>query len=543
MLVLCVVALAARWQHIKGGMQYPRVNDELHIAPVAAKVLKTGDFHPGRMTYPGLPKYIAAAGMSIGFINAATHQEVRNVHEIGNASFPYYTQPRVVMTARLTFALLAVATMAAAGWLAWLLFGRPGVLFTGPLVLALSDYYFWMSWSYLNVDIVATFFVTIGLLAIVSATRRPFSLLRLAALPAACAGLAAASKYTHGLLLVPVVAAIALFAPAGRRLSATALAVLAAALAFVAANPFSVLDLPAFLNGLAYEARHYASGHAGHDPAKGLAKLAFYSSTVARDFGIAGVIAGTVGLCAIAWQDWRRTAVVASFAAVLLALLSSQRVEFARNILPLFPLAAIFIAGGVHFVYGQLVHRGLGSSALRNILGSGPPWRDAALRTVAFVVPCALALYAPLTKIDQQISPTPNSRHQAVAWIMQNLPSDTTLIVPTELGLDTRLLAAAGYPVRPVDFIPLDTGDAIAATAAGRSHAAVLIPSWYADPRFPNTELAARLNEAAEQAPLETIAQFGRTSIKVNVPQILVTSFEPRVSVAVPLGQPQMDER
>ena len=360
LLVLCVVALALRWQHIEAGLQYPRVNDELHIAPAAAKMLRTGDFHPGNMRYPALAKYIAAVGMAVGFVDAAANREIRNVSQIGSVSFPYYTHPRIVMAARLTFALLSVATMAATGWLAWHLFEQPGVLFTAPLVLALSNYYFSMSWSYLNVDVVATFFVTVGLLALVSATKVQFSLLRLAVLPAVCAGLAAASKYTHGLLLIPVVGAVGLFAPAERRLAAAATAVFAAAAAFVVANPFSLLDLPTFLNGIAYEARHYASGHAGHDPTTGLAKLAFYAKAIATDFGVAAVVAGAVGLCAAAWLDWRRTVLVASFAALLLALLSAQRVHFVRNVLPLFPLAAIFVAIGIHFVYGELMQKARG---------------------------------------------------------------------------------------------------------------------------------------------------------------------------------------
>ena len=117
---------------------------------------------------------------------------------------------------------------------------------------------------------------------------------------------------------------------------------------------------------------------------------------------------------------------------------------------------------------------------------------------------------------------------------MRNLPNDTTLIVPTELGLDTRPLATAGYAVRVVDFVPLETGEAIAALAEGLSAVAVLMPKWRADARFPNAELAARLNSAAEQAPLETIASFGRSSVKVNAPRILVTSPVPHVSIAVP---------
>lgn len=532
LLILCAAAFALRCQHVKESLPYPSVNDELHVAPAAAEMLKTGDFHPDRLRYPALPKYIAATAMAVGFVQAAAKEEIRSVAEIASVSFPYYSHPRIVGAARLAFALLSVLAVAATGWIAWLLVGRPGALLTAPLVLLVSDYYFMMSWRYLNVDIVATAFVAAGVVAIVYATKSRYSLLCLAVVPAACAGLAAASKYTHAVLLVPVVLAILLFAPAQRRLSATAVAVSTAGVVFVAANPFSVLDLPTFLNDLAYEARHYASGHRGHDPDKGWTKLVFYSRTVAADFGVVALIAGVVGLGVAAWSDWRRTAIVASFAIALLSLLSAQRVEFARNMLPLFPLLAVFIAACIHFAYGRF--RALARIGGWGLLAEGRWHLRKLLDGVVFALLVSLILLAPLTRLGNQLTPVENSRNQAVSWILSNLSEDTTLIVPSELGLDARPLFAQGFPVQVVDFVALDTGEAIDAIVANISPVAVLIPRWYADPRFPNTELAPRLNEAAAQASLKTIAAFGGSGIKANLRPILIGHLAPRVTIAVP---------
>ena len=108
------------------------------------------------------------------------------------------------------------------------------------------------------------------------------------------------------------------------------------------------------------------------------------------------------------------------------------------------------------------------------------------------------------------------------------------MIVPSELGLDARPLFAQGFPVQVVDFVALDTGEAIDAIVANISPVAVLIPRWYADPRFPNTELAPRLNEAAAQASLKTIAAFGGSGIKANLRPILIGHLAPRVTIAVP---------
>ena len=545
LLVLCAAGFLLRCQHIDASLPYPSVNDELHIAPPALRVLKTGDYHPGKLKYPALPMYIAAAAMAVGFVQAAANEEVQSVGHIASVSFPYYSHPRVMRAARLTYALLSVLAVAVAGWMAWLLVVpstaelrpwrlRPtAVVLTAPFVLLASDYYFMMSWRYLNVDIVATAFVAAGIVALLFATKIRYSPLRLAIVPAACAGLAAASKYTHVLLLVPVVVAIALFAPAGRRLSATALAVLTAGFVFVVANPFSVLDLPVFLNDLAVEARHYASGHLGHDPDMGLRKLVFYARAVAADFGIPALIAAGVGLGAAMWLDWRRTAIVASYALALLGLLLSQRVEFARNILPLFPLLAVFVAVGIHFAFDRLC--AVAAPQLARYLPNRSRHLDKLLGVAAFALIGLLVVYVPLTKLDNQLTPVENSRSEAVSWIVANLSTDTALIVPSELGLDVEPLTDQGFPVQVVDFAPLDTGEAIDAVVADISPVAVLLTRWYADARFPNTELAPRLNAAAEQASLTPIASFGGSGVKVNVRPILIGNLTPRVTVAVPL--------
>ena len=67
-------------------------------------------------------------------------------------------------------------------------------------------------------------------------------------------GLACATKYTGGIVLLPLVAAgaIQLAAPAGRNAAARGLvlAAIVALGAFVVANPYAVLDLAAFRDGL-----------------------------------------------------------------------------------------------------------------------------------------------------------------------------------------------------------------------------------------------------------------------------------------------------
>ena len=162
LLALCAVAFWLRTAHISASLPYPQHVDEASITKFAANILTTGDYYPTHFDKPSLPAYLAAAAMSVGFISTAPELGVERNHDIdirddlGDVSYPFYTLPGVVEKARWLFALLSVVAMAAGGVVACQLLGRPGALILAPLVLALSSFYFDMSHSYLNVDIVGT---------------------------------------------------------------------------------------------------------------------------------------------------------------------------------------------------------------------------------------------------------------------------------------------------------------------------------------------------------------------------------------------------
>ena len=99
-------------------------------------------------------------------------------------------------------------------------------------------------------DTPLAFFTALALLLSLRALEEP-GLTRLA-LAGAAAGLAGATEYPGMVSAVmPLAAASLLAAPAGVRLSRVAAVVGSGAAAFVLAAPYTVLDLPGFLNGFA----------------------------------------------------------------------------------------------------------------------------------------------------------------------------------------------------------------------------------------------------------------------------------------------------
>ncbi len=512
LLALCAVAFWLRTAHISASLPYPQHADEVHIAQSAANILTTGNYYPKHFDKPHFPTYLAAAAMGVGFISTAPEWgesspdiDIRN--DLGDVSYPFYTLPGVVEKARVLFALLSVVAMAASGVVAYQLLGRPGALLLAPLVLALSSFFFHMSHSYLNVDIVGACFVALGMAAVLQGTSRPGPTLRgLAVTPAICVGLATGSKYTYGLLLVSVMLAIYLFMERGRRLQAAGIAIMTAGLSFLAVTPYSLLALPDFVSGLARKAHHYVTGHPGFEADPGLDQIVYYAASLISDFGVAGLVLSLIGLISATSSDWRRTLVLISFPVALLALLSAQRVHFLRNILPVFPWVAVFVAGGICFLHGRLMR----VAWVRRIKIRG---LQSAIGVVGFLGLLALGLNVPLGKFSVQMEVVGESRVRAVAWIKQHVATDATVVVPEELQLDTRPLASGGFSVRVVEFKALDTAQSIDSLMAEiPGPVVVLVPRWRAPLRFSDAEgakdKAAALNEALMRAQLVPLADF-----------------------------------
>ena len=157
-------------------------------------------------------------------------------------------------------------------------------------------------------------------------------------------GLACATKYTGGIVLLPLVAAgaIRLAAPAGRNAAARGL-VLAGVVAlgaFVVANPYAVLDLAAFRDGLQHQAdaADDALGKLGLTQSSG---HLYYLWTFTWGLGWVPLVAGVVGLGLLAADD-RRALLVLGPAPILYVLyMGTQARFFGRWLLPVFPIACL----------------------------------------------------------------------------------------------------------------------------------------------------------------------------------------------------------
>ena len=157
-------------------------------------------------------------------------------------------------------------------------------------------------------------------------------------------GLACATKYTAGIVLVPLLAATALaFKPPAVRARRLAIAGLVALAAFVVANPYSVFDFDAFRSGLEEQsaASNDGGGKLGLTEDNG---IAYYLGTLTWGLGWLPALAAVAAAIWLWFRDRRAWAVLVPAPVLFLLFMGMQDRFFARWLLPVYPLLALLAA-------------------------------------------------------------------------------------------------------------------------------------------------------------------------------------------------------
>jgi hypothetical protein len=160
-------------------------------------------------------------------------------------------------------------------------------------------------------------------------------------------GLACATKYTGGIVLVPLVAAtiVQFTAPGGRAGASRGIAIagVVALAAFLIANPYAILNWDAFTNGLTHQsdASGDAAGKLGLTQDNG---FAYYIWSFGWGLGWIPLLFAVGGAVRL-WFDERRLVWVTVPAILFFFLfMGSQERYFGRWLMPVFPIVCILAA-------------------------------------------------------------------------------------------------------------------------------------------------------------------------------------------------------
>lgn len=230
-------------------------------------------------------------------------------------------------------------------------------------------------------------------------------------------GLAAAMKYTGGIVLLPVLVAAVVQAaqPDGRvpAVRGTMLAFIAFAVGFVAANPYALLNFDDFWFGIA----HQSSAAGGETTSKlGSTRdggIGFYVWTLTWGLGIVPAVAA-VGALVPLWRDERRVwLMLVPTVLLFLLFMSIQGRFFARWLLPVYPAIAL-LAGYA------------GSRIVELAEFRRPQWRHVALLAVGIAL-CGQGLSASL-HVSRTMA-REDTRNETRDWMVANVPEGRRIVL------------------------------------------------------------------------------------------------------------------
>ena len=320
--VLGLAAVARLW-FLSAGVPHAVGIDEPQVVDRALRILHTGSWNTHLFDYPTLVIYLQACVQIVRFLWGALNGEW--------GSLDAFTITAVYAAGRFVTAVIGVATV----WLAWRLardLASRSVALLAAAQLAVRSLHVRES-HYILTDVPVTALTTLALWLSVRAAR-----LRTTAAYAwagAACGLAAAAKYNGGLVVVALAAVWVIGErTAAQRGRKAAVALAAAAIAFLVAAPYTVLDMPSFLDGFAAQFSRFAAPLRGSDPG-----WRIYLKHLTPQASPWWVPAALLGAGIALWRRSTRWAYAPMilFVALYFYVLSTHGPMFGRYALPLLP--------------------------------------------------------------------------------------------------------------------------------------------------------------------------------------------------------------
>ncbi len=413
-IVILVVASAVRYDGIKSGLPQSYIPDEYEYVHSYLQMIKRGDMNPHWWHHPSVQPYVNIATYLVVFYLEAPTGRWSSVHQMQIEDMLFWGR----FGAGVVPGVLAVLAVFVLG--RWVFGTRVGLvsaalLAVAPGVVEISQYN--------KPDALLVLFSTVSVFVTLVYLDRGGRAFALAA--GTAVGFAVAVKYNAALLLIPFFVAV-LFRRGIGFLSGPDLylGALGSIVGFTAGCPYFFADLARFLDHVG--AGLYNYGFQGLAGAEGVDNWRTHASyTVRYGAGLWPFLASLLGLVMALYRIDRRLAVFLIYPVLYYSFYSSQRINFAGNLMPVYPFFAVLAGYGIvesiAFVRGRLERRA----------GRPAGFRSWPLETLALVVVMVFVLWFPIsmTLRRNRLVTLPDTGTMAALWIDAHLPPGTHFAV------------------------------------------------------------------------------------------------------------------
>lgn len=394
---ILVLALGLRLWGIEYGLPFAyQIDEERVYVRKAVRMLDAGEINPHYMHNPPLLTYLLEAIYAVRYGGAEAHRLIGDVPDRGS----------LFLIGRVVVALIGTLAV----WLTFVAARRffdRRVGLVAALLMAAAFLPVFYSHVALN-NVPATAAALVSLIGTAGILRRGAT--RDYVLAGAFVGVAAATKYLDGIVLLPMLTA-ALVAPRGAgALSARrgiAVGLGAALAAFVVCNPYALIKAQHFVGSLGTQGDAVERHKFGQDPDGG---LAFYLRTFTWGLGWLPAFAALAGAALLARENRRLALVLVPVLPLFVLYMGLQTRYFGRWLLPAFPIACILAA------YAGVRAADFVSARLRR------PRLAAALAGVAALALAAQGLVHSV-HVDRVLS-RPHTQNLAREWMLDHVPRD-----------------------------------------------------------------------------------------------------------------------
>lgn len=393
--ILAAAAILRYWG-LGHGIPYAVNVDEPEIVERALNMMRSGSLNPhGFFDYPGLSIYLQFAVSVVHFLAGAITGHWNSLGQVTIPSFYWWGR---AFTATVGVATVFVLFLAAMRW------GNRHALLAGGLLAVMPLH---VTYShYVLTDTPLGFFTAVTLLLSLVAHERNTT--RAFVWAGAAAGFAASVKYNGGIaILMPIVAILMARPDRSSKVVRILLVGAASLVAFLATAPYTVLDLPGFLNGFGRLAGEYRNNVVA-EPV-----WLLYIKHLRLTFGMPALVLAIAGIVIAAVRSFAgpgrpRWAIPLVFTVVYFFMIAHQNIVFARYLLPIVPLLCLFAACAVVSGVGFL---------RRFDVARAPRTALVAVLTVAALLPPAIQA----VQFDRMIARR-GTTDMAYEWIVANMP-------------------------------------------------------------------------------------------------------------------------